>query len=168
MGDVTYRAMVREDIDRIIAAWFVGIIGGGSRKRYTGYFDEQERGLRKVFVAECGGKVAGIVSLRLSANIGPFKDKQIPMISNLFVHEDFREQGIETELMNRAEAAAAETSGTVCLCAGVLDGADQRLFSMRGYILDGSGAWCGRSPARSSVTIECADVLVLYMTKELR
>ena len=165
---MVYRAMVREDIDRILNAWFPGTYGSGPRKRYTGHFDEQERGLRTVIVGENGGKIAGYVTLTPSAKTGPFKGKGIPEISHLSVHEDFQEQGIGTELMNRAEAAAAEISETVCLGVGAMDGTAQRLFSRRGYILDGSGAWLGRSPARPDATLEGAGYLTLYMSKKLR
>jgi len=167
---VIYRAMAREDIDRILDAWYQGIYGGGPRKRYTGLFDEQERGLRTVIVAECGGEIAGIVSLVPSAKMGPFKGQGIPEITNVSVGEGFREQGIGTELMNRAETAAAAMSGTVCLGVGVhgISGAAQRLFVKRGYIPDGSGVWYGRSPLWADATIQDVGGLMLYMSKELR
>ena len=170
MADVTYRAMVHEDIDRMVAAWHSNSYGGSYRKKYTGYFDERERGLRTVIIAECGGKVAGFVSLLHSAKVGPFKGQGIPAISSLSVGEEFRRQGIGTELMNRAEAAAAELSGTVCLGVGLhgISGAAQRMFVKRGYIPDGSGVWYGRSPVWSDATIQDVGSLTLYMSKELR
>jgi predicted N-acetyltransferase YhbS len=162
--------MAREDIDRILAAWYQGIYGGRPRKTYTGLFDEQERGLRTVIIAERGGEIAGCVSLSPSAKTGPFKGKGIPEITNLSVGEEFREQGVGTELMNRAEAAAAEMSGAVCLGVGLhgISGAAQRLFVKRGYIPDGSGVWYGRSPVWADATIQDVGGLTLYMSKELR
>jgi GNAT superfamily N-acetyltransferase len=171
MEQVIYRAMEREDIDRA-AAGLVAVFGDrpANQKTLAGYFDEQERGLRTVLIAECGGEVAGFVTLARSAKTGPFKGKDIPAIYDLRVFEIFQEQGVGTELMNRAEALAAETSDTVCLGVGVswVSGAALRLFVKRGYVPDISGVWCGRSPVRSNMTLEDAGCLTLYMSKELR
>ena len=169
MDNVIYRAMVHEDIERILAK-YPGYVGSGPRKHVESIFNEQERGLRTVVIAECGDEIVGYITLLPSAKNGPFKNQDIPAIRDLIVYEEFQEQGIGTELMNRMEALAAETSDMVCLGVGLhgISGAAQRLFVKRGYVPDGSGVWYGRSPARAGVTIEEVGGLTLYMSKKLR
>ena len=168
MEQVIYRPMERGDIERILANFPYSI--DKQRKLLESYFDDQERGLRTVVVADQGGEVAGYVMLLPSASIGAFRKKNVPAIFGLTVFDKFRRQGIGTELMNRIEEAAAKVSDTVCLGVGVHsgDGAAQRLFIKRGYVPDGSGVWCGRQPARPFDTVESVSVLVLYMSKQIR
>jgi hypothetical protein len=72
--------------------------------------------------------------------------------------------------MSRIETEASKLSDEVCLCVGLhgTNGAAQRLFVKRGYIPDGSGVWCGRSPAPYDRAIERIGSLTLYISKNLR
>ena len=162
--------MKREDIERILAAESGKFILDNDRKRFEKHFDEQERGLRTVIIAEQDGEYAGRVILLHSASNVVFKKDNIPEVLGLSVLEKFRQQGIGTELMNRIEEAAGKISDTVCLGVGIseYDGAAQRLFVKRGYIPDGSGAWYGRQAAHRAGRIDDIGSLTLYMSKKLR
>ena len=46
-------------------------------------------------------------------------------------------------------------------------GTAQRMYTKRGYIFDGSGAWDGSAPAKPYGLVENGDELVLYMSKKL-
>jgi len=168
MEQIIYRPMEHGDVERIIAAEYAKFFSDKLRKKYEKYFDEQERGLRTVIIAEQNGELAGRVTLSPSASGGTFKNT--PIIHNLYVSEKFRQQGIGTELMNRIEVSAAEISDMVCLGVGLCegDGAAQRLFVKRGYIPDSSGAWYGRQQAHLAGRIETVESLLLYFSKKLR
>jgi len=167
---IIYRAMERGDVERILAAEYEKFISSSTQKRYEKFFDEQERGLRTVIIAELNGELVGRVTLLHSASGVPFKNMNIPEVLGLSVLEKYRKQGIGTELMKCIEEAAEKMSDTVCLGVGICesDGAAQRLFAKRGYIPDGSGAWYGRQAAHRAGRIETIESLVLYMLKELR
>ena len=170
MEQVIYRAMERGDIDCILDTEYPTGYSSKRRKDLEKHFDEQERNLRTVIIAEQNGEFAGRVTLAPSTSSGAFKHKNIPIIHDLNVIEKFRQGGIGTELMNRIEESAAKLSGTVCLGVGISEysGAAQRLFVKRGYIPDGSGAWYGRQPAHLAGRIEEIGNLTLYMSKNLR
>ena len=108
MEQVIYRKMEREDTTRILTAENEKYALDKIRKRYEKYFDEQERSLRMVIIAEQDGELVGRVSLLHSASGVPFKKKNISEILALNVVEKYRQQGIGTELMNRIEEAASK------------------------------------------------------------
>ena len=46
-------------------------------------------------------------------------------------------------------------------------GPAQHLYTRRGYVLNGTGAWAGAEPVRGGDVLVADDALVLYLTKQL-
>ena len=170
MEQITFRAMEQGDVERILAAEYDKWLLDSARKKLQKYFDDQERGLRTVIIAEQDGELVGRITLLHSSSSSIFKYKNIPEIIGLTVIEKYRRQGIGTELLNRIEAAASEMSDTVCLNVGLCEayGAAQILFAKRGYIPDGSGLWYGRQIAHKAGTINDVGSLTLCVWKKLK
>lgn len=138
-------------------------------EQYQMYYDEQENGTRKIFVAEVDGKATGYATL-LSYDIsGPFKDKNIPVIVDFNVLEKYQRNGIGTAIMDAIENHVKEYSSTICLGVGLHYGygAAQRMYVKRGYIPDGSGVWFNGERLEQYEPCVNDDELILYFSKQL-
>ena len=87
------------------------------------------------------GYPAGAVYVYLTANEGPFKGKDWPIIVDFGVLQKYQRKGIGNRLMDVAEQIASQHADTVCLGVGLCKeyGSAQRMYIKRGYIPDGSG-----------------------------
>lgn len=138
--------------------------------QFITYFAEQQRGKRKVFVAELEGDILGYVTLMSQAVSGPFKDMKIPEIADFNVLIDYRGNGIGRALLDAAEAEAAKVCDLVCLGVGMHSdyGRAQRMFALRGYVPDGSGIWYKGEILQKNEAAVNDDNLTLYMIKQLK
>ncbi len=134
------------------------------------YLLEQEKGLRRVFVAETNGVPAGYLTLVPKAETGPFAGKEWPEIQDFNVLKAYQRRGIGSALMDAAEEAASRLSDTVTLGVGLHSGYGpaQRLYIRRGYLPDGSGVWFQDQPAKPYAPCQNDNSLVLYLSKKLR
>lgn len=133
------------------------------------YYDEQENGTRKLFVAEVDGNVAGYATLLPHDTSGPFKDKNIPVIVDFNVLEKYQKNGIGTAIMDAIENHVKEYSSTICLGVGLHYGygSAQRMYVKRGYIPDGSGVWFNGECLEQYEPCINDDELILYLSKQL-
>lgn len=133
------------------------------------YYNDQENGRRKVFVAEVAGNVAGYATLLPQDISGPFKEKNIPVIVDFNVLEKYRRNGIGTAIMDAIENHVKEYSSTICLGVGLHYGygAAQRMYVKRGYIPDGSGVWFNGKQWEQYEPCVNDDELILYLSKKL-
>lgn len=69
------------------------------------YFEEQEKGIRQVFVATVDGKAAGYATLLPQDTTGPFKDRNIPTIVDFNVLMKYQKKGVGAAIMDRVKAA---------------------------------------------------------------
>ena len=127
------------------------------------------QGLAVALTAEYQGRPAGYVSLYFRARHGAFADGGVPEIVDLAVLEKYRGRGVATRLMDAAERLAGERSDRVSLAVGLHSGygAAQRMYILRGYVPDGSGAWYGDAPCPQYAECRNDDDFVLYMSKKL-
>ena len=139
------------------------------RAVYDGYFAEQQRGERFVFVAEWDGRFAGYVTLLPQAKEPPFAGSGLPLIADLRVYPSYRRRGIGTRLLDAAEAEAGRRSDTVALSVGLHAGygAAQRLYAKRGYLPDGTGLWYQGRPLEPYTACCNDDDLLLHLTRRL-
>lgn len=117
------------------------------------------------------GCPAGYVYVYLSANDGPFKEMDWPIIVDFNVLRKYQRKGIGNRLMDVAEQVASQYANTVCLGVGLCDsyGAAQRIYVKRGYIPDGSGVWYqGRQCIQYETVCAVDDDLILFFYKKLR
>ena len=136
---------------------------------YLEYFKEQEENKRKVFVAVSEGKIAGICTLVLNPEEGPFGNMSYPEIVDLKVFSDKHNRGIGTKLLDVVEEEAAKISKLIYLAVGMHSGygAAQRMYIKRGYIPDGTGAWYQEKQLDQYAPCCNDDDLVLFLSKDL-
>ncbi len=143
----------------------------GRPSTFRRYIDDQTQGLRSTRVAESQGELAGYVTLLWVAEDLVLRDRNLPEISDLRVLPRFRRQGIASALMDDIEAMAATHSHTVGLNVGLHSGygAAQRMYVLRGYVPDGSGAVLkGRTvPEGSTIQLNDSPIVTLRMTKAI-
>ena len=117
------------------------------------------------------GSPAGNLYLYFSANGGPFKGTNRPIIVDLGVLQKYQRLGIGNRLMDVAEQLAAQHADSVCLGVGLCReyGTAQRMYVKRGYIPDGSGVWYqDKQCVQYETTCTVDDDLILYFYKPLR
>lgn len=137
--------------------------------QFQAYYEEQESGTRKVFVAEADGKAAGYATLLPQDLSGPFKDRAIPVVVDFNVLEKYQRNGIGTAIMDAVEREARKDSPVICLGVGLHHGygSAQRMYVKRGYIPDGSGVWFHGECLGQGEPCVNDDELTLYLSKQL-
>lgn len=166
---VTIRAMEQADIPRLLRE-FRRQGWPKPQEVLEGYYEEQNRGERTVFIADHQGETAGYITLRPSASSGPFSGRGIPELADLIVFIRFQRQGIGAQLLEEAEKVAAALGSTLSLGVGLHSGYGpaQRLYAKRSYIPDGSGVWYRDRPLEPYTDCRNDDELILYMSKTLQ
>ena len=104
------------------------------------YYEEQEKGSRRVFVAYNENNVL----------------------------EKYQNKGVGTALLDKIEDTVKEYSKSICLGVGLHSGygSAQRMYIKRGYIPDGSGVWYNNMLLEQNAQCRNDDNLVLYLIKE--
>lgn len=160
------RSMLKEDA-KVFYDTYLSYGWHPQRETYEGYFDDQENGARKVFIAEYEGKVSGICTLVLKPSEGPWAGKDYPEIVDLCVFFHLHKSGIGSKLLDVAEQEAFKISDMVFLAVGVHSGYGpaQRLYVKRGYNFDGSGVWYQNKQLEQYAPCVNDDDLLLFMSK---
>ncbi|HFE9682658.1 TPA: GNAT family N-acetyltransferase [Clostridium perfringens] len=132
------------------------------------YYEEQEKGSRRVFVAYNENNVLGYATLISNDENGPFANKQIPTLRDFNVLEKYQNKGVGTALLDKIEDTVKEYSNSICLGVGLHSGygSAQRMYIKRGYIPDGSGVWYNNMLLEQNAQCKNDDNLVLYLIKE--
>lgn len=137
------------------------------------YLKEQEAGERIVWVAHFKREFAGYVTLKWQSQYPSFKAQNIPEIVDLNVLPAYRNIGVGSLLLDRAEKEAATKSQIIGIGVGLYAGADggygpaQRLYVKRGYIPDGKGVTYNYDHMIPGNSYPLDDDLVLWFTKKL-
>lgn len=162
------RDMLIEDAD-ILYSTYLSYGWHPSLETYIGYFNEQQQNKRKVFVAVYEGNVAGICTLVLNPEEGPFGNQKIPEIVDLGVFFDKHNCGIGNKLLDVAEKESAKICDLVYLAVGVHSGygAAQKTYVKRGYIPDGTGVWYQGRQLEQYAQCCNDDDLLLFFSKKL-
>ncbi len=138
---------------------------------YIARLKDQSDGRCIALTAVYEGCPAGYVYVYLSADDGPFREMNRPIIVDFNVLKKYQRMGIGSRLMDVAEQVAGQYADTVCLGVGLCDsyGAAQRMYVKRGYIPDGSGVWYqGRQCVQYETVCTVDDDLLLFFSKKLR
>ena len=132
------------------------------------YYEEQEKGSRRVFVACNENNVLGYATLILNDENGPFANMRIPTLRDFNVLEKYQNKGVGTALLDKIEYTVKEYSKSICLGVGLHSGygSAQRMYIKRGYIPDGSGVWYNNMLLEQNAQCRNDDDLVLYLIKE--
>lgn len=134
------------------------------------YYDQQQAGQRKVYVAELDGHPVGYATVKPQAEAGPFMGMGIPEICDFNVLKSFQRRGIGNAIFDRIEADAAKEHDRICLGVGLYTsyGTAQRMYVKRGFVPDGSGVWWRDQLLEPYADCRNDDDLVLYLSKDLR
>ena len=138
-------------------------------EQYQKYYEKQENGTRKIFVAEVNGSAAGYATLLDCDSSGPFKNKNIPVIVDFNVLKKYQRMGVGTAIMDAIESYVKEYSSSICLGVGLHYGygVAQRMYVKRGYIPDGSGVWFKGERLEQYEPCVNNDELIIYLSKKL-
>lgn len=138
--------------------------------QYQRYYDEQENGTRRVFVAASGAQVLGYTTLLPNDKHGPFANKNIPTVCDFNVLKKYQKHGAGTAILDAVEDVVQKESDIICLGVGLHSGygTAQRMYVKRGYIFDGSGVWYQDRHLEEGADCKNDDCLVLYLSKRFR
>jgi len=165
--EIKIRKMVSSDITEFPKA-FDAQGWNKSVEQFQMYFEEQEKGLRQIFVATVNDNVAGYATLLPHDISGPFKDNDIPVIVDFNVLEKYQKNGVGTAIMDHIENQVKKYSPMICLGVGLHYGygSAQRMYAKRGYIPDGSGVWFNGQRLEQYQPCINDDELILYLSKK--
>ncbi|MBO4368064.1 MAG: GNAT family N-acetyltransferase [Clostridia bacterium] len=165
---IRIRSMLPEDAG-IIYDTYSSYGWNPSEETFRDYLTGQENRTVLVFIAEYEGKVAGLCTLVLHPQKGPWAGLDYPEITDLCVFFHMHKKGIGSLLLETAEAEAAKISDMVYLSVGVHSGYGpaQRLYVKRGYNFDGSGVWYRGKQLGQYEPCRNDDDLLLFMAKRL-
>ncbi len=163
------RELESRDISEIAKA-FEELGWNKPASQYERYLMEQILETRLVYVACIEEQFAGYLTICWKSDYKPFREKDIPEITDFNVLPKFRRMGIGTQLIEKAEGAIASVSPIAGIGVGMTPdyGAAQRLYVLRGYVPDGRGLHWKNHPTQYGEVVRVDDDLVLYFTKELK
>ncbi|MCC6569002.1 MAG: GNAT family N-acetyltransferase [Anaerolineales bacterium] len=163
------RFLEQRDISTIAEA-FQKLGWNKPASQYERYLKEQASGMRNVHVAFVEGEFAGYLTIQWSSPYPPFREANIPEITDFNVLPEFRRQGIGTALMEKAECEIAKVSDMAGIGVGMTPdyGAAQRMYVLRGYIPDGRGLHYKDHFLVYGEQVIVGDNMALYFTKVLK
>ena len=166
--DIVIRDMIPADA-QVITECEIAQGWNQSIEKYNRRLRDQAEGIAISLVAEYNGKVVGYLNVYPNSKWGAFGNQGLPELIDFGVLEKYRCRGIGNNLMDVAEAIAAQYADKVYLGVGLHSGygSAQRMYVKRGYVPDGTGVWYRNSicPPYSDCCND--DDLVLYMVKDL-
>ena len=138
--------------------------------QYERYLMEQVLEIRDVYIAFTEERFVGYLTICWISSYEPFRREKIPEIVDFNVLPKFRQQGIGTQLMDKAESEIAKVSPIAGIGVGMTPdyGAAQKLYVLRGYVPDGRGLHYKGHYIKYGEEITVDDNLALHLTKELK
>jgi ribosomal protein S18 acetylase RimI-like enzyme len=137
----------------------------------TEYFqtllNRQEKGEIVFLVAGFKEEVAGFLYVQWKSEYPPFIQDGIPDIKDLRILPEYRRKHIATVLLDEAEKLVFKRFPAVGLGVGLYAdyGPAQRLYTRRGYTLDGRGLMYKEQPVPPGINAFVDDDLLLYLVK---
>ncbi|OON92924.1 MAG: GNAT family N-acetyltransferase [Candidatus Epulonipiscioides saccharophilum] len=167
--NIAIRKMIKSDIIEFPIEFLKQGGHNKSEALFQKYFQEQEEGSRKLFIATVDNKIAGYATLLPQDLFGAFKGRNIPIIVDFNVLEKYQKHGVGTTILNYIEDNVKKYSSEICLGVGLHYGygSAQRMYIKRGYIPDGSGVWFQDERLEQYAKCINDDELILYLSKKL-
>lgn len=113
-----------------------------TNEKWSKYFQEHEQQKRTVYLLVKNKHVVGYASLLYFSEYSHFRKNDISEINDVWIHENFRNQGLGKVLIEHLENAAFKKGyKQIGLGVGLYRdyGSAQRLYYKLGYIPDGNG-----------------------------
>lgn len=170
MNKIKLRNMKETDCE-IISEAFQAQGWNKPYKLYEEYFAEQQKGECDIFIAEYEDEFAGYVTIKWETKYNYFKENNIPEIKDLNTLKKFRNKGIATILMDKAEEKIKEKRYPIIgVGVGLYSdyGIAQRMYVKRGYNFDGRGLMYRGEMIKPGNDVFVDDNLCLFMMKKLK
>lgn len=137
---------------------------------YLKCLEENDRDERVTLIAFYNGQLAGCCHLLKNSDYRYFRENNIPEINDLNVFPEFRRKKIASEIFDKLEAIASKTSTFIGLGVGLYKdyGNAQRMYTSRGYMLDGNGMTYKNEQVEPGKLVMVDDELVIYLVKKLK
>ncbi len=169
MNNIILVPLHKSDLNEVVAA-FDKIGWNKPIATYEKYLEEQTMGERSIFIAKCHDKFCGYITLKWQSEYLPFKDKDIPEISDLNVLPEYRKHGIGTQLIQACERLGKQKGKIVIgIGVGLTEdyGSAQRLYFKLGYMPNGKGLHYQNNPVPHGTSVTADDDLTIFLIKEL-
>jgi GNAT superfamily N-acetyltransferase len=131
-------------------------------------WQEVAQNKRQVICAHAAGQIVGYAHLNFHPLYQPFQRLGIPELQDLYVHPDYRRQGLGRLIIDHVESLARQ-NGYTELGIGVGITADfgsaQRLYTKCGFIPDGAGVVQDRIPVPSNTIRPIDGRMCIMMVK---
>lgn len=165
---LSIKIFTKEDVLQLVKVFAV-VNWPKPQALFDTYLEEQDQAQRVIWIGFLDNKVAGYVTLKWQSEYRYFRDQDIPEIMDLNVLPDFRNQGVGSSLLARAEETARQKKHVVGLGVGLYAGygSAQRLYVKNGYIPDGQGATYRYQPIQPGDSVPLDDDFVLWLIKKL-
>jgi len=166
---VTLKDFSKNDLPHLAHA-FGGAPWHKPSSLFEKYLEEQVHQERFMWVIFADDQIAGYVTLKWRSDYPPFRAQNIPEIMDLNVLLSFRNQGLGSRLLKRAEDTARKKSPRVGLGVGLYAdyGRAQQLYVKKRYVPDGRGVTYRYQTVSPGDSFPLDDDLVLWFTKELK
>ncbi|WP_042127468.1 MULTISPECIES: GNAT family N-acetyltransferase [unclassified Paenibacillus] len=137
---------------------------------YRQCLKENQTNKRVTLIAHYNDSVAGCCHLLYESKYPFFREDHIPEINDLNIFPEYRRKQIASKLFDELERIAAKDFRFIGLGVGLYKdyGNAQRMYTARGYILDGRGMMYNNVPVIPGQPVMVDDDLLLYLTKDLQ
>ncbi|CAH1057499.1 GNAT family N-acetyltransferase [Paenibacillus pseudetheri] len=137
---------------------------------YLNCLEENQTNKRVTLIVYYNDSVAGCCHLLFESKYPFFRDDNIPEINDLNIFPEYRRKQIASKLLDELELIAAKTSRFIGLGVGLYKdyGNAQRMYTSRGYVLDGRGMTYNNVPVIPGKSVIVDDDLLLYLVKDLQ
>lgn len=132
--------------------------------------NENNTNKRVTMIAYYNDSLAGCCHLIYESQNPHFLDNNIPEINDLNVFPEYRRKHIANRLFDELELIASNTSNYIGLGVGLYRdyGNAQRMYTSRGYVMDGRGICYKNIPVKSGESVMVDDDLLIYLVKNLK
>lgn len=169
--DIRIRLLQNSDIKALLNTFlFPWTTSSESLKKWKQYEAEQQRGIRAVFLLENQDEIIGYGSLLLQPQNKEFRENNIPEINDVWISENWRCQGLGTQLIHHLEETARQKGYSfIGLGVGLYSdyGQAQKLYINLGYIPNGQGMTYKTISVTPGKKYPVDDDLLLWLTKPL-
>jgi GNAT superfamily N-acetyltransferase len=132
--------------------------------------EENYAGSRITLMAFYDEVLAGCCHLLYSSYYPYFRDNKIPEINDLNVFPKYRRMKIASRLFDELETIVSNTSKYIGVGVGLYKdyGNAQRMYTSRGYVMDGKGMTYKNVQVEPGKPVMVDDDLIIYLIKELK
>ena len=156
------RAMCEADLAELIDLFtFPWSSKEETTHKWRRYFEEQNKGLRTVWLVVENGHLKGYGSLLHNAHL--------PEIHDIWIDEKHRCRGLGSMLIHGLEDLARQKHKEICIGVGLYKdyGSAQRLYVQLGYVPNGQGITYRGTPVKPGEIYPVDDDLILWLVKKL-